>query len=379
MGEWSNPLASRVRKGVMCPKGRAWLFLRPNHERRSKMKGYAGQLLFVDLTTGAITKEALPEEWTRKYVGGYGIGAKVLYDRMPAGADPLGPDNIFGIVTGPTTGTRSFFSGRYAVVCKSPVTGGWNDANSGGYIGPELKKAGFDGVFISGISEKPVYLWIHEGEAEIREASHLAGIDCKEIIPILKDEVEQPKARVMAIGKPGEQESLISCPINDGHRAPARGGLGAVMGSKKLKAVVVYGTGKIEVDDEDRITELNKGIVEVVKTGDMALAFGEYGTGAMTAASALIGDSPVKNWQGVGISDYGEESAERFSAMNLDRYKKKKYNCANCPLGCGATYEVNDGPWPMKETERPEYETAAAFGSTILNGNEHAMLKCNEI
>ena len=156
----------------------------------------------------------------------------MLYDNMPAKADPLGPDSILGFVCGLANGTKAFFSGRYTLVHKSPITGGWNDANSGGYFGPELKKAGFDAVFVRGISEQPVYLWINDGKVEIRDATFLWGKNTKETLEILKQEIGDPRIKVVAIGPAGEKRALISCPINDGHRAPGRGGGGAVMGSK---------------------------------------------------------------------------------------------------------------------------------------------------
>jgi len=344
--------------------------------------GYAGKLLFVDLTTGSIQEEKLDEEMARLFIGGYGIGARVLYSRMKPGVDALGPDNIIGFTTGPLTATGAFFSGRWTVVCKSPVTGGWNDANSGGFFGPELKKAGFDAVFVSGASKTPVYIWINDGKVEIRDASALWGLDAKETQEALEKATGEAKVRAAVIGPAGEHLSLVAAVMNDGHRAAGRGGPGAVMGSKKLKAVAVRGTGEIGVADPARLREINRSLTAAIKTGGMmglAGAFQELGTGVFTGGSALSGDSPVKNWGGVGVVDFGEEKATALSAGALDaQYKTKKYACANCPLGCGAEYEVKEGRWPMA-TERPEYETAAQFGVNMLNADVHAMLKCNEI
>jgi len=341
--------------------------------------GYAGKMLFVNLSNDEIKEEILTKELAEKFIGGYGFGAKILYEMMPAGADPLGPENILGFLTGPTTGTKSFFSGRYTIVHKSPVTGGWNDANSGGYFGPELKKAGYDAIFINGISEKPVYIYINDGKVEIRDASHLWGMDTKKVWSVLKEETKEQRLRISAIGPAGERLSYISCPINDGHRAPGRGGGGAVMGSKNLKAIAVRGTGEIPVKNPEKLLEINKKISAVMKESQTAYAFGTWGTGVGTPASALSGDSPVKNWGGVGVLDFEDDKAQKVGAIALDRYKTKKYSCANCPLGCGAEYKVEDGRWPIEQTERPEYETAAAFGSTCLCSEEDALLMCNEI
>ena len=318
----------------------------------------------------------------RNFIGGYGLGARVLYDMVAPGVDPLGPDNVLGFVTGPLTGTGALLGGRYVVVCKSPVSGGWNDANSGGHFGPELKRAGFDAVFVSGVSEKPVYLWIHDGKAEIRDASKLWGRDSTETLDGLIQETGEKRLRAALIGPAGEKQSLMACVINDRHRAAGRGGLGAVMGAKNLKAVAVRGTGEVPVADPERLKEVNQSVLSAMKEGPMAKflgIFGKYGTGVGTGANALSGDSPVKNWGGVGVVDFGEEQAHRLDARVMDQYKTKKYACASCPIGCGADYEVNDGEWPVGLTYRPEYETSAAFGTMCLNDNPESIIKCNEI
>jgi aldehyde:ferredoxin oxidoreductase len=221
--------------------------------------GYIGKLLFVDLTKGSLEEKPLSEELARNFIGGYGIGARLLYRLMKPGTDPLGPDNILGFVSGPLNGTGAFFGGRYTVVCKSPVTGGWNDANSGGAFGPELKRSGFDGVFVSGASTKPVYLFINDGKAELRDAQALLGRDTVETEKALVQETGESKLRAAVIGPAGERLSLMACIINDGHRAAGRGGCGAVMGSKNLKAVAVRGTGKVPVADSEKIKEINAG------------------------------------------------------------------------------------------------------------------------
>jgi aldehyde:ferredoxin oxidoreductase len=344
--------------------------------------GYAGKMLFVNLSGGSIDEKELTEDMARNFIGGYGIGARVLYDMMKPGIDPLGPDNVLGLITGPLNGTGAFFGGRYTVVCKSPVTGGWNDANSGGFFGPELKKAGFDALFISGAADKPVYLWINDGMVEIRDAGALWGKDSIETLEVLVKETGEKKLRAVVIGPAGEKCSLIAAVMNDGHRAAGRGGAGAVMGSKNLKAVAVRGTGAVPVADSKRLKEINQTISTAMKEGppaEMLKRFGEYGTGINTGDNALSGDSPVKNWGGVGIVDFGEEAARKLDAISMDRYKTKKYACANCPLGCGALYNVSEGEWPVGETSRPEYETSAAFGCLCLNSSAEAVIKCNEI
>jgi aldehyde:ferredoxin oxidoreductase len=363
--------------------GRDPPFPLPN-ERRNHMKGgYAGKLLFVDLTRGTLKEKPLSEKLSRDFIGGYGIGARLLYDGMKPGVDPLGPDNILGFVSGPLNGTGALFGGRYTVVCKSPMTGGWNDANSGGYFGPEMKRAGFDGVFVSGVSARPVYLFIKDGKAEIKDAKALWGKDSTETEEALIRETGESKLRAAVIGPAGEKKSLMACIINDKHRAAGRGGCGAVMGSKNLKAVVVRGTAEVPVAHPEKVKEINAAILDFMKNGptvEQVKLWSAYGTGGITAGAALSGDAPVKNWGGVGVMDMGEESATKLGSFSFDaKYNTKKYACASCPLACGAHYKVEDGKWPVGETDRPEYETLAAFGTMTLNDDVESIIKCNHI
>lgn len=344
--------------------------------------GYAGKLLFADLSRGSLSEQALTEQMARCFIGGYGLGARVLYSMMKPGVDPLAPESVIGYVTGPLSGTGGFFSGRYAVVCKSPVTGGWNDASSGGFWGPELKKAGYDAVFVSGAAAVPVYIWIENGKAAIRDASKLWGKDIVETERALIQETGEKALHAAMIGPAGEKLSPIAAVMNDGHRAAGRGGPGAVMGSKKLKAIAVHGTGKVPVARPDEFSQVQRWISSVLKdpAHQLAADFDKHGTAVGTAASALSGDSPVKNWGGVGLVDYGQDAAAQVDGVALDaEYKTKKYLCANCPLGCGAEYEQNHGQYAVGRTDRPEYETAAAFGVLMLNSDAEALMKCNEI
>ena len=345
--------------------------------------GYAGKLLFVDLTKGTLEERPLSEVLAKNFIGGYGIGARVLYDMMKPGVDPLGPDNVLGFMTGPLNGTGALFGGRYTVVCKSPVTGGWNDANSGGFFGPELKRAGFDGVFVTGISPKPVYLFIKDGKAEMRDGRALWGKDCTDAQEALIQEIGEPKLRAAIIGPAGEKLSLMACVINDTHRAAGRGGCGAVMGSKNLKALVARGTQKIPVADPEKMKQVNGEILVWMKNGptvELLKGLGAFGTGVGTAGSGLTGDAPVKNWGGVGVVDMGEERLTKLATFSYDaKYNTKKYACAQCPLGCGAHYSVKEGKWPAEATDRPEYETLGAFGTMTLNDDIESIIKCNDI
>ena len=206
-------------------------------------RGLMGKILNVDLSAGTLRDEPTDETLCRDFLGGYGLGAKLLFDRMQAGVDPLGPDNLLGFMTGPLTGTPCIEGNRFAVVCKSPLTLTWGDANCGGTFGPHLKFAGYDGVLFSGASDTPVYLWIKDGVAELRDASQLWGKDTNETEDALQSLGKG--IEVASIGPAGENLSLLSGIINDKGRAAGRSGVGAVMGSKKLKAIAVSGDAEV--------------------------------------------------------------------------------------------------------------------------------------
>src|SRR5271157_2117203 len=217
--------------------------------------GYMGKILFVDLTTTAIKEEVLEEKMCHDFIGGYGIGARILYSRQKAGVDPLGPENIYGMIAGPLTGTLVPTGARYTVVAKSPLTGGWGDANSGGDFGPYLKFSGFDAVFFTGVSPEPVYLLIDEGKAEIKDAGYLWGKDTYETEDTLMAEYGK-QSRVACIGPSGEKLSLVAGIMTDYGSTAGRSGLGAVMGSKKLKAVVARGTMEVPIADKAAVENL---------------------------------------------------------------------------------------------------------------------------
>jgi aldehyde:ferredoxin oxidoreductase len=250
--------------------------------------GYMGKILWVNLSTGKITVEKPKAKLYKDYIGGYGIGARILYDHMKPGADPLGPDNILGLITGPFTGTPIPAGARYAAVAKSPLTGGWGDANSGGFFGPYLKFSGYDGVFFTGISPKPVYLLIDEGKAELKDAGHLWGKDAYETEETLEAQYGK-QSRVACIGPAGEMKSLIASIMTDKGSAAGRSGLGAVMGSKKLKAVVAKGTMPVVIADKEAADRLRKEHVKSLSApGPMNLeGLHQFGTSALTGVSPL--------------------------------------------------------------------------------------------
>jgi aldehyde:ferredoxin oxidoreductase len=371
-----------------------------------------GKILWADLSNGKLWDETIEDRVYRDFLCGYGLGAKVIYDRQPAGVDPLGADAVLGFTSGLLTGTGAPFSGRYMVVGKSPLTGTWGDANSGGHFSPMLKRTGYDAVFVRGISEKPVILVITEGRAELVDASFVWGKDCIETERLIREKLRNDKYEVACIGPAGEKLSLISCVITDGGRAAGRSGLGAVMGSKKLKAIAVLGSKKTELADADTFSKLRKDYLERFKKkppfkdkasvdninfmGKLVRSFFpflfatppatykelimRYGTGGMTAYSAECGDSPVKNWGGSGYHDFPITTrSSKISDENLIKYEQKKYHCAFCPLGCGGIVKVEQGRYKLDRGHKPEYETLAAFGTMCLNDDLESIMAANEI
>ena len=345
--------------------------------------GYIGKISFVDLSTGAIKEEILEEKMCHDFIGGYGIGARILYSRQKAGIDPLGPDNILGLITGPLTGTLVPTGTRYTVVAKSPLTGGWGDANSGGYFGPYLKFAGFDAVFFTGISPKPVYLLIDNGKAQLKDAGQIWGKDTYETEDMLTAEYGD-KSSVACIGTAGEKLSLIAGIMTDHGSTAARSGLGAVMGSKKLKAVVARGNMVVPIADKAAAENIRMEQIKAWQTprppsGISAMErLHKYGTSFSTYDSAHSGDSPVKNWGGIGVIDLPDRAGlhrDVFAAL-VD----KGHGCWHCPLRCKAF--LKEGKEVYKYAaggRRPEYETAAAFGANCANNNTESIIIANEI
>jgi aldehyde:ferredoxin oxidoreductase len=337
-------------------------------------RGYMGKILMVDLTKNELKDEVLDEKLCRQFIGGYGLGARILFSRQKAGADPLGPDNIFGILTGPFTGTQALSGTRFTVVGKSPLTGGWGDANSGGYFGAYLKFAGYDAVFFSGISAKPAYLFINNGKAELRDAAHLWGKDTRQTEDMLKSELGK-NTEVACIGPSGENLSRIAAVLNRG-RTAARSGLGAVMGSKRLKAVAVKGNMKVPVADEKRTNELRKKYQG--ELGGHIVWLKPTGTPFLTVGGAKDGDSPVKNWGGVGAIDF--PVPEPIGAEAVIERRAKRFACYLCPIGCGGHMKEGTGEYKYEAgSRRPEYETIAMFGTNCLNNNLESIIKANDI
>ncbi len=333
-----------------------------------------GHMLWVDLTSGKMEDEIPAADMLREYIGGYGLGARLIYERLSPGADPLGPENILGIATGPLTGTPAIIGSRFMVMGKSPLTGTWGDANCGGYFGPAMKRAGYDAVYFVGQSERPVYLLLDKGRAELRDASGIWGRDTAQTEDLLKAELGE-QVQIASIGPAGESLSLLACVMNDKGRAAGRSGLGALMGSKRLKAVAVRGGRQVPVADAARISELRQQYLKVLRDGG-AGSLRSHGTCADMARSVKKGDAPVKNWAVAGANHFPE--AHKISDDSVIAYQTRRYGCWRCPISCGGLVNVPDGAY-AGEGHKPEYETLAAFGSNCLNSNLESIVKLNDL
>jgi aldehyde:ferredoxin oxidoreductase len=339
------------------------------------VKGYAGKLLHVNLTKQESQVEALSEQEARTFIGGSGLAAKRLWEMTGNETDPLGPENVLIFMTGPLTGTKLPLSGRHEVAAKSPLTGIYGESDVGGRWGTELKKAGFDGVVITGKSAKHTYLWINENGVEFRDARHLWGLDTYEASPILSAETDQ-KAIGACIGPAGEQLARIASIMHDGRdaRAAGRCGLGAVMGSKNLKAIVARGEGEVAVADQKSLSELTKELAPVILKNTKRMA--DYGTSQGVTASEELGDIPIKNWR----KGRWQEGAEKLSGVTMAKtILKSKYFCGACIVGCGRTVAIDHGEYAGVEGAGPEYETMILLGSNLLLDDLEAVAKAHEL
>jgi len=338
---------------------------------------YTGKVLVVDLTLAKVKEEQLKERLYRDFIGGVGLGVRLLYERQPGKVDPLGEENILGFMPGLLGGTAVPGSSRLTVVSKSPLTGGWGDASMGGYIAPEIKQAGYDGILVQGISLRPVYLLLYQGKAELRDAFHLWGRDTIETQEILRKEIGDRRLRVICIGPAGEAQSLISAIMSEGRegRAAARSGLGAVMGSKRLKAIAVRGQNVIPVADSAQVSKLRRQFVNGVKETETLFikALKTWGTAGYTHPFVTAGATPFKNW-----SLIGPESMPSYEPFDdrINKYVVRRSACAGCPIGCSATLKSEE---IGGEYDRPEYETVAAFGPMCLNNDVATVINANDI
>lgn len=342
-------------------------------------KGYMGRILWVDLTKGTFHPEKLDDHVYEQFLGGYGLAAKIIFDRQKPGLSAFDPDNILAMMSGLLTNGRAIFNGRWMLAGKSPLTGTWGDANCGGDLAPAIKESGFDGIFFTGRSEKPVYLLIDGHTMELRDASDLWGkLDAVETENRLRA-VHGDEFRVACIGTGGERRSLIAGVVNGKGRLAARSGLGALMGSKNLKAVCLRGDHRVYSHDDATVWQHTTQFLTSLETdlNDFGKKMKQAGTAGTLTDSTTSGDSPLLNWQGVP-ADFPAEKANNINLFSVTQYETRKYHCYGCPFGCGGLCMVPGDPL-LKETHRPEYETICGFGAQLLNDNMESIFMVNEL
>jgi len=335
--------------------------------------GFNGKTLRVDLTNGKTRVEEPPETWYRTYLGGMGAVAYHLLKEVPGGVDPLSPENILIMAPGVVTGAPFSGSGRNAVGGKSPLTGGFGEADAGGFWPAELKHAGYDQIIFEGAAPEPVWLWINDGDAEIRDASKLWGLEVAACEDAMREELGEPQAKTALIGPSGENLSRLSCVINDLNHVAGRSGTGAIMGSKKLKGVAVRGRNPPELADPDRIRELAQRLAKWLSENPYNLSI--YGTGAAMEAGAASGNLPTRNFRD------GEfwEASEIDAIAVKEKYRVGMGTCYACAVACKKEVELKEPYEVEARYGGPEYETLGALGSDCGVSDLPAVCKANEL
>lgn len=336
------------------------------------MYGYAGKILRVDLAKGETTTEPLGKELASLYIGGKGFGSKIILEETKSGTDPYDPANLLIFATGPVNGLALSGAAKFCAVFKSPLTGIWGESQCGGYFAPQLKFAGYDMLIIQGRSEKPVYLTIEDEKIEIRNAVHLWGKDTFETEEIIKRD-HGKEFQVISIGPAGENLVRYACISHDKGRQFGRCGAGAVMGSKRLKAVAVLGSGSIGISRPEEFEDFRRELNEKVRERLKSLI--EYGTPAIMALTNATGTLPTRNWTQGEFEGFEEINAEAMKRKIVKRSKA----CYACTVACGKISKVETGPYAGTEVEGPEYETLFALGSLCGNDSLESIAKANEI
>ncbi len=339
--------------------------------------GFMGKILRVNLTNGSILEEEVPDEWNKKFLGGAGVASKYLFEEVPSDIDPLGPDNKLIFMSGPLTGTSSASASRYSVVAKSPLTGIWGHGNSGGSFGPAMKRAGVDGFIIEGSSKEPVCLEIIDGEAKIVPAGDLWGKN----VPYTEDAIKESfdrKVTIASIGVGGENLVRYAAIMNNKHRTVGRTGMGAVMGSKKLKAIVCAGKAKFDLADPDTFKKTAKKQIALLDESMLKVGFEAFGTNMVSDMVNARGGYPTRNWQ-EGVF----EEIDEVNGMALtDKVLEKGVSCFACPIACGRGTAIKEGKYKGRKGEGPEYESAnmlgASCGVSDMNTITMANYLCNE-
>jgi len=337
---------------------------------------YTGKLLRIDLANGEQHVESIDEADVRQYLLGSGLAAKIFYEEMDQTLGPLDPDSPLMAFAGLLTGTFSPTGCRSSWCGRSPLTGIWDESNMGGHWGAELRFAGFDGLIITGRAPEPVYLWIHDGQAEIRRATHLWGLDHFDTFEKLRSETD-PRAQAACIGLAGEKLVPLANVMQGGQehaRTAGRGGMGALMGSKNLKAIVVRGTSKPKYPDPKAFRTFVQGLNKSIKENSLGLS--QLGTAGGLPATEQTGDLPLKNWT---LGSW-QEGAARVSGQRIaETIFEKHTHCFACPIGCGKIIKIETGLYAGVQGHGPEYETLAGFGGNCQCDDLNAIAKMNDL
>ncbi len=345
---------------------------------RKEIRGFSGRYLLVDLGEARIEERDIGEAVFRKYLGGSGLGAYLMMKAFDPLVEPLSPAAPLMFLNGPLTGTNFPGSGRSSVVALSPLTGLWGECNVGGFFGATLKRAGWDGVVFTGRAERPTYLLIDDEKVELCDAAHLWGRDAYATNLVLQNELggTSGSLRTMQIGPAGEKGVLFANIVNDTGSVAGRCGLGAVMGSKNLKAVAVRGGGRAAYADAQKARELSKSATEKLKRHLLAQTLHEMGTNGALDTGMLSGDVPVKNWS---VGEWMEALDTLNSFYYNDHILVRIVGCHACPVRCKRVVRVEEGPFAMEEHAGPEYETVCMMGTNLLNPSLEAVAKANDL
>jgi len=341
------------------------------------MAGFEGRMLEVNLADGKVGRSTVDKDVLRKYIGGSGLAARLMFERVRPDVDPLSPDNILFVMTGPTSGTNLPGGSRLAVCAKSPLTNMWGESNCGGSFAAELRSAGWDGIVVQGASSRPVYILIEDDKAEVKDASDLWGKNNFEVTSILKKRHGGQRTGVLVIGQGGEKLVKYAAICNEDRDFAARCGLGTVMGSKKLKGIVVKGSGKVPLAEPTRFANRRKVVVQKAKENVATMVLGQMGTSAAVDVSMVTGDLPGKNWT---VGDNTAVASKIGGAvLNSPTYLTGNKSCRGCMVGCKRVVRIPEGPYAGMKGPGPEYEGVVSLGSLLMIDDMAAVIKLNEL
>jgi aldehyde:ferredoxin oxidoreductase len=336
--------------------------------------GYVGKIIRIDLTHREVREIALSEDLAGTWLGGNGIGIKTLWDEVPPHVGALSPENILTFATGPLTGTAWPCSGRMEAIAKSPLTGIYGDSNCGGTFGPELKFAGIDALLITGAAEAPVILWVHDGLVEIEDARSLWGLDTVETEAAIRSGKSDERIKVACIGPAGEHLVPYACIQATPNRSFGRTGLGAVMGSKRLKAIAARGTARVPIAQPAPFSSLARSMHQRLRENEIFPALARFGTAGLVAIVNEVGRFPTRNFQRGDYEDVHKIDGEALR----EQYWERDDGCYGCPIRCDKVYSVREGVHAGAVTSSLEYETLNAFGACIGNSDLASIIAANE-